>query len=311
MKPKTKRHVMYGFQAAFILVIIFISIFANVLFPGSEFAAIVGRTFGKFFDVSAFFTDNYLRFIETFAILIFVWILKKIITVSLQYLTRNRNQKTTGLLLLHSAIRFSSVFLAAVLILSAWGVSTTALLASVGILGFIISFGAQGLVEDMISGLFLIIEKQFSVGDIVIVGDFRGSVLEIGLRTTKFLDGANNDIKILNNSDIRNVINASSNLSKAVCDMSIEYGEDLIKVEQIIQDFLPVLAEKYPVIEGMPEYLGVQALDDSAVIVRIVARTLESNRFQLTRTMNREFKLLFDQHNINIPFPQLVLHQSS
>lgn len=310
MKAKTKRQVFYTLQAAFIIVIMFFSIFASTLFPGSEFSAIVDRTFGKFFDVSSFFTDNYIRFVETLAILVFVWILRKVITVTLNYLTRKRNQKTTGLLLLHSAIRFTSVFLAAVLILSAWGVSTTALLASVGILGFIISFGAQGLVEDMISGLFLIIEKQFSVGDIVIVGDFRGSVLEIGLRTTKFLDGANNDIKILNNSDIRNVINASSNLSKSVCDMSIEYGEDLVKVEQIISDFLPVLAEKYPVIEGLPEYLGVQTLDDSAVIIRIVARTLESNRFQLTRTMNREFKLLFDQHNINIPYPQLVLHKS-
>src|SRR5690606_6681489 len=101
--------------------------------------------------------------------------------------------------------------------LSAWGVQTTTLLAGAGIVGLALSFGAQSLIEDVISGLFIIFEEQFLIGDVIEIGSFRGVVTDIGIRVTKFED-INGDIRTINNSDIRSAINTSSHLSPAICD---------------------------------------------------------------------------------------------
>ena len=106
------------------------------------------------------------------------------------------------------------------LVLSAWGVQTPTLLAGAGILGLALSFGAQSLIEDVIAGLFIIFEKQFQVGDIIQAHSFRGKVTEIGVRTTTLVD-VNGDVLIINNSDLRQTINTSANLSPAICDISI------------------------------------------------------------------------------------------
>jgi len=164
------------------------------------------------------------------------------------------------------------------------------------------------LIEDIFSGLFIIFEKQFSVGDVVQLGDFRGVVREIGIRITKFED-LNGDIKIINNSDIRGVINTSASLSPAICDISISYDEDVERVEQIIKENLSAIKENIPQIVEGPFYFGVEKLADSSVVLRIVAKTEELHKRSVLRGLNREMKMLFDKHKISIPFPQIVVHQ--
>jgi small conductance mechanosensitive channel len=193
-------------------------------------------------------------------------------------------------------------------VLSAWGVETPTLLAGAGIIGLGLSFGAQSLIEDIIAGLFIIFEKQFVVGHIVEINDRRGIVREIGIRTTKIED-LNGDVLIINNSDIRGIINTSIELSTAISDVGIEYSEDIHKVEALLQKNLVEMKKKIPeIIEG-PYYMGVEALADSSVVVRLQARCDEINKNRVRRAMNREIKLLFDQEGINIPFNQLVVHE--
>ena len=98
-------------------------------------------------------------------------------------------------------------------------------------------------------------------------------------------------------------------LSLAVCDMSIEYGESLERVEAILKDNFDLVRQNIPDIKNGPFYKGVAALADSAVVIRIAAQCDEGARFQVERDMNRQFKLIFDKNNINIPFPQVVLNQ--
>ena len=129
---------------------------------------------------------------------------------------------------------------------SAWGVQTPTLLAGAGILGLALSFGAQSLIEDVIAGLFIIFEKQFQVGDIIQAHSFRGKVTEIGVRTTTLVD-VNGDVLIINNSDLRQTINTSANLSPAICDISIAYGEDLERVEKVILSNIEGLRKKIPI----------------------------------------------------------------
>ena len=106
-----------------------------------------------------------------------------------------------------------------------------------------------------------------------------------------------------------NVVNMTKESSYAVCEMGIEYGESLERVEAILEKEFPNIRRRLPAIEDGPFYKGVVALNDNSVTIRIVVQCAEKDRGQLERDLRREMKLIFDEHEINIPFPQVVVHQ--
>ena len=114
--------------------------------------------------------------------------------------------------------------------LSILGVNVNAIVASVGIVALIVGFGAESLVADVVTGIFLLFENQYNVGDIVEVNGFRGTVKEIGIRTTSIMDVGGN-VKIINNSEMKNILNRSDNISRAVSDIAIPYETDLEALE--------------------------------------------------------------------------------
>ena len=207
-----------------------------------------------------------------------------------------------------SLIKYAAVIVLIFLILKGFGVDTTAILAGIGILGLIVGLGAQPLIADIIAGLFIVFENVFDVGDIIVVDGFRGTVKDIGIRTTKIEDVGGN-VKIVNNSDLRTVINMTEQLSLAVCEMSIEYGESIERVESILKKHFDEIKENIPEIKEGPIYMGVSELANSAVVLRFVVKCDEGARYQVERDMNRQFKLLFDKNGINIPFPQVVVNE--
>lgn len=309
-KNKTKKEqIRIIVIASIIFILIFLGVATPLLFKDTVFADVISNSIGKFFNIVKFFNDNYVNILESITIMIFMWIINQVLKFLALILTRKGHRSETIGDLLISVIRYSSVIVGLFLILSAWGVQTPTLLASAGILGLALSFGAQSLIEDVLSGLFIIFENQFQVGDVIQIDDFRGMVIEIGIRTTKFED-VNGDIKTINNSDIRSAINTSSHLSPAVCDISIGYDEDLKRVEKIILDNLPNIKKEIPEIQEGPYYKGVQSLADSSVVIRIYAKAEESKKYQVTRDLNRAMKILFDENKIGIPFPQIVVHQA-
>ncbi len=210
--------------------------------------------------------------------------------------------------LLKSFIRYGTLIGMIFFCLALLGVNVVTLLVSAGILTLAISLGAQSLVQDIISGLFIIFEGDFRVGDIVTVGDWRGTVLEIGIRTTKIEDPSQN-VKVIRNSDLNNVINMTKKLSFVSCDFAIEYNESLEHVESILAKELPAIADRLPAIVNGPFYRGVTALSDSSVDLRVSMQCEEKDRMQLERDFNREMKLIFDKYDINIPFPQVVINE--
>ncbi len=207
-----------------------------------------------------------------------------------------------------SLVKYVAVIMLLFCVLKAFGVDTSAILAGIGILGLIVGLGAQPLISDILAGLFIVFEGVFDVGDIIVYNGFRGTVKEIGIRTTQILDTGGN-IKIVNNSSLKEVINMTNQLSLAICDIGIEYGESLERVEAILKANFDKIKEAIPDIKDGPFYKGVASLGDSAVIIRFAAMCDEGARYQVERDMNRQFKLLFDKNNINIPFPQIVLNQ--
>lgn len=215
-------------------VIIFAIVFGVVpALSVTPFGVFINNTVGKFFNVANLFVNNSMAIIETLVIVFFVWALNEIIKYVVDLLIKKFRTKSTIWIIVRSIFKYGSVIVGVFLVLSAWGVQTPTLLAGAGILGLALSFGAQSLIEDVIAGLFIIFEKQFQVGDIIQAHGFRGKVTEIGVRTTTLVD-VNGDVLIINNSDLRQTINTSANLSPAICDISIAYYEDIERVEKII-----------------------------------------------------------------------------
>ena len=210
--------------------------------------------------------------------------------------------------LISSFIKYASIIGMVYYCLMLIGIDTTTLLASAGILSIAISFGAKELVSDILSGLFIIFEGDFRVGDIIQVGSKTGTVVEIGVRTTKINDG-NGNIIIIRNSEVSDVVNMTKELSYATCDMDIEYGESLERVENILESEFPNIRRRLPSILDGPFYKGVVSLADNSVTIRVVVQCAETSRGQLERDLRREMKLIFDEYQINIPYPQVVVHQ--
>lgn len=214
----------------------------------------------------------------------------------------------TVLRLICSIIRYGTVIVILYYSLSLLGVDTATLLASAGLLTLAIGFGAQSLVSDILSGLFIIFEGEFRVGDVISVGDKGGTVIEIGVRTTKIDDGSGN-VLVMRNSEISNVLNKTKMDSYASVDFDVVNGESLSYFENVLEEELPQIKKRLPAIISGPFYKGVVALQDSTTTVRIVATCSERNRAQLERDLKREVKLLMAHHDI-APYQQWISHEA-
>lgn len=209
-----------------------------------------------------------------------------------------------------NALRYALVIVGIIWGLMIFGVDTGAIFASVGIVTLVVSLSAESLFADMFTGIFILVEDQYHVGDIISIDGFRGRVVSLGIRTTRIEDDGGN-VKIINNADIRNVMNLSNKVSFSICDISMSYGESIERAEAVIAEAMPKIQAKYPdIFEHGLQYAGVQSLSASSVDLRVLARVSEANIYRGRRLLNREMKLAFDEAGIEIPFPQLVVHKA-
>ncbi|MDG4657561.1 mechanosensitive ion channel family protein [Ectobacillus antri] len=209
--------------------------------------------------------------------------------------------------LLQNVITYVVFFLAVIMILGVLGIETKGLLAGAGVIGLAVGFGAQNLVRDVITGFFILLEDQFSVGDYVRLGKFEGVIQEIGLRTTK-IKSWTGELHILPNGSIKEVTNFSLSNSVAFVDVSISYESDIDRAEKVIEDLLDELPMKYDKMVKRPELLGVQSLGASEVVLRVVSEVEPMQHFAISRALRKEIKLRLDEHGIEIPYPRMVLY---
>ena len=178
-----------------------------------------------------------------------------------------------------------------------------------GLIAGVLKYGAQSLIEDIITGIFIIFEGQYNIGDIIILDDFRGTVRDIGVRTTVIEDAGGN-LKVVNNSDIRNFQNRSKNPSVAICEVAVAYETDLLKLRELLEAELPKMLDKHPDLYlAAPKYLGVDALADSGVNLKIAVSCTEANVFGARRMLTQDVRMLFMEKGVEIPFPQVVVHK--
>jgi moderate conductance mechanosensitive channel len=213
----------------------------------------------------------------------------------------SERRENTLMKLLENILTYAVSFMAFLMILSTLTIDVKALLAGAGIVGLAVGFGAQNLVKDIISGFFIIFEDQFSVGDQVRIGTLEGVVQEIGLRTTK-MKSWSGELHILPNGSIIQVTNYSIYNSKAAIDISVAPETDLIKIEQVILQFLETLPEKYEDIVKIPELLGVQNFSTTEVILRIAVETKPMRQIAISRMVRKDLKLWLNEQGVEVQF---------
>ena len=174
-----------------------------------------------------------------------VLLLANLVILVLRSLKPKRHRGRTLVTLIASLTKYAAALVILCWGLSILGVDVSTIVASVGILALIVGFGAESLIADVVTGIFMLFENQCNVGDIVEVAGFRGTVQEIGIRTTSVVDTGGN-VRIINNSEMKNILNRSDNSSIAVCDVAIPYETDLEALEKKLPELLEKICQENP-----------------------------------------------------------------
>ncbi|WP_417900704.1 mechanosensitive ion channel family protein [Bacillus haimaensis] len=201
---------------------------------------------------------------------------------------------------------YALIFFLVIMVLeNVFDVRTTAILAGAGIVGLAIGFGAQGIVSDVVTGFFLLLEKQVDVDDYVTTAGFSGIVEEVGLRTTKIRD-FDGSLHYLPNREISSLTNHSRGNMRALVDIGISYEDNIDHAIEVIQGVCDAIAAEDPAIKDGPNVIGVQGLGDSDVVIRIIAKTENMMQWAVERKLRKGIKEALDANGIDIPYPHQV-----
>jgi moderate conductance mechanosensitive channel len=205
---------------------------------------------------------------------------------------------------LRSVLSFLVWLIAAFMVLGQLGIELGPLLAGAGILGVALGFGSQSLVRDFLSGVFILIEDQFGVGDIVSLDRETDGVVEsVSLRSTRVrsVDGT---VWHVPNGEIRRVGNMSQHWSRALLDVEVAYDTDLERAQQVIRETAEALWREDPAVIEAPDVWGVEAFGANGITIRLVVKTTPSDQWRVSRALRERLKSAFDEAGIEIPFPQ-------
>lgn len=212
----------------------------------------------------------------------------------------------------HNALHIIIIVITILMVLQELGVNIGPLIAGAGIIGLAFGFGGQYLIKDIITGLFIILENQYRVGDIVEISGLSGIVERISLRITTLRD-ANGVVHSIPHGEIKTVSNMSKGISKVNIDLGVGYETNINEAEKIINEVGQNLIkdEKWSnSIKEAPKFLRVQELGDSAITLRITGTTKPGKQFQVAGELRKRLKEACDQNNINIPYPQIEIRQA-
>jgi small-conductance mechanosensitive channel len=202
------------------------------------------------------------------------------------------------------------LFVSAIIILGELGVEIGPVIAAAGIVGVALGFGAQSLVQDVISGFFMLLEDQIRVGDVIQVGDKGGVVEKITLRTVVLRDLSGN-VHFIRNGQIQVVTNMTKEYGRYVFDIGVAYKEDVDHVIEVVKRVDEELRGnpgfKDDILEPI-EILGLDKFADSAIIIKARIKTKPIKQWAVGREFNRLLKKRFDEEGIEIPFPHVTLY---
>ncbi|WP_096270172.1 mechanosensitive ion channel family protein [Paucisalibacillus globulus] len=249
--------------------------------------------------------------LKLIAIVIVYFIVKSIGNRAIERIfNRKKNEMSTGRAktlesIAKNILAYFLLFIFVGFVFSIFHFDITTLLAGAGIVGLAIGFGAQGLVSDVVTGFFILLEQQIDVGDYVTVAGKDGVVEEVGLRTTK-LRGFDGTLHFVPNREITNVSNHSRGNMRALVDIGISYDTDIDTATQILQQVCEQIAtEDENIVEG-PNVIGVQAFGTSEIVLRVIGKTKNGEQWAVERNLRQAIKEALQQNGIDIPYPHQV-----
>jgi moderate conductance mechanosensitive channel len=250
--------------------------------------------------------------LKLIVLLIAYWIVsplgKKIIISTITQISKRQKlsegrTKTLEKLMLN-IYTYGLFFILIVTFFSILNIPIAPLLAGAGILGLAIGFGAQGLVSDVVTGFFILLERQIDVDDYVTAAGLDGVVEEVGLKTSK-LRGFDGTLHYIPNRNISNVSNHSRGNMRALVDIGIAYDENVEEALTVLQKACEKFSTDERIQDG-PNVLGVQTLGTSDVVIRVIAQTTNMEQWAVERDIRKALKQALDEAGIEIPFPHQV-----
>jgi small conductance mechanosensitive channel len=221
-------------------------------------------------------------------------------------LTGDEKKIKTMSSLTKSIITYTLYFIGLTMVLTIMNIPVSSILATAGIGGLAIGFGAQNLVRDIITGFFILFEDQYAVGDYISLDRHSGIVEEIGIRITRIRD-FNGDLHVVPNGSISNVTNHSRGNMRVMFDVGIAYEEDIDRAIEVIENFFDEYRQAESAITDGPKVLGVSDLADSSVVLKVWAKTRSMEQWRVERELKKGIKQILDTEDIEIPYPRRVI----
>lgn len=232
-------------------------------------------------------------------------IIKRMFHLNLVGIDIRKNKTVVGLVC--NVMKYLLIVIDILVVLAIYGVDTKGIIASLGIVGVVVGLAIQDTLKDFFSGIFILSEDQYRVGDWIQIGDFKGEVVHLGLKTTR-VKAYTGEIKMISNRNITEVINYSKDDSLAIVDVTTNYNESTEKIEQVLTELCKRLSRELPNLHGKVELLGITSLGEDGVNFRITVATEPMKHYGVERLIRKEIKEEFVKHNINIPYRQMVIH---
>jgi small conductance mechanosensitive channel len=209
--------------------------------------------------------------------------------------------------ILKKVVKYTLFFIGIVMSLEIFNINTASIIATAGIGGLAIGFGAQSLVKDIITGFFILLEDQYAVGDYVQIDSKEGIVEELGVRVTKIRDFTG-ELHIIPNSSITVVTNRTRGAMRALVDISIAYEVDIDRALEVMERVSGEIAKTNDTIIEGPTVLGVASFGSSDVVIRSIAKTKPMEQWAVEREMRKKYKQAFDREGIEIPYSKVVVY---
>ena len=219
----------------------------------------------------------------------------------------DEKKSTTLAGILKSIVKYTVYIIMVISVLNVLEIPTAPLLATAGLGGLAVGFGAQSLVKDVFTGFFILFEDQYGVGDYVTIGSMTGTIEDIGLRITK-MRAFNGDLHIIPNGEIKTVTNHSRGNSLAIIDIGVSYEEDAEKAITALKELTERYYNSRPKgIIHQPDVLGIIKLNESEVIIRIIVQTEPLMHWSIERELRKLILEAFKSQDIEIPYPRRVI----
>lgn len=255
------------------------------------------------------------KLIKIAIIFVVIYILTRIVNKIIDKTIKNRkkspilvsNKRATTLInTLKKTINYFLVFVGVVMALDLFNIDTKSILATAGIGGLAIGFGAQSLVKDLITGFFILLEDQYSVGELIQTEGYEGIVEDLGVRVTK-LRAFSGELHIIPNGNIKVVTNKTRGAMRALVTMSIAYEADVNKAIKVLEDVCEEIKNNNDTIIEGPTVLGIVNLGDYNVDINIVAKTEPMEQWNMEREIRKLSKEALERAGIEIPYPKNIV----